>query len=155
MANDERTFPSTIGLSHLSFCAGVPAFFSRFMLPSSGAMQLNTSGPNTERAASSYITAQATIGKSMPPYSFGDCGAHRPAFLAFSRTGLSRSSGMFSCSAKFALSLSSGSTCSSTNARVRVRRSSISGDSVKSMVPLYPRSATIWPPSTTTVVPAM
>ena len=71
------------------------------MLPSSGAMQLKASGPNSERAASSYITAQATIGRSMPPYSFGDCGAQRPAFLAFSRTGARRSSGMFSCSEKF------------------------------------------------------
>ena len=51
------------------------------MLPSSGAMQLNASGPNSERAASSYITAQATIGRSMPPYSLGDCGAHSPAAL--------------------------------------------------------------------------
>ena len=133
MANDERTLPSTIGRSHFSFCAGVPRIFSTFMLPSSGAMQLNASGPNSERAASSYITAQATIGRSMPPYSFGDCGAHRPAFLAFSRTGSSRSSGMFSCSEKFIGSDSSGSTCSSTKARVRTRRSSISGDSVKSM----------------------
>ena len=37
----------------------------------------------------------------MPPYSFGDCGAHRPAFFALSRTGSSRASGMFSCSEKF------------------------------------------------------
>ena len=88
MAKDERTFPSTMGFSHFSFCAGVPSFFSTFMLPSSGAMQLKASGPNSERAASSYITAQATIGRSMPPYSFGDCGAQRPAFLAFSRTGV-------------------------------------------------------------------
>ena len=90
MANDERTLPSTMGFSHFSFCAGVPSFFSTFMLPSSGAMQLKASGPNSERAASSYITAQATIGRSMPPYSFGDCGAQRPAFFAFSRTGSSR-----------------------------------------------------------------
>ena len=104
MANDERTLPSTIGRSHFSFCAGVPSSLSTFMLPSSGAMQLKASGPNSERAASSYITAQATIGRSMPPYSFGDCGAQSPAFFAFSRTGSSRSSGMFSCSAKFARS---------------------------------------------------
>ena len=71
------------------------------MLPSSGAMQLKASGPNSERAASSYITAQATIGSAMPPNSLGDCGAHRPALRAFSRTGASRSSGMFSCSEKF------------------------------------------------------
>src|SRR5471032_1194474 len=69
----------------------------------------------------------------MPPYSFGDCGAQSPAFLAFSRTGLSRESGMFSCSEKFIGSDSSGSTCSSTKARVRTRSSSISGDSVKSI----------------------
>src|ERR1700734_914772 len=94
MAKDERTLPSTIGLSHFSCCAGVPSFFSTFMLPSSGAMQLSASGPNSERAASSYITAQATIGRSMPPYSFGDCGAHRPAFFALSRTGSSRSRGV-------------------------------------------------------------
>ena len=24
----------------------------------------------------------------MPPYSFGDCGAHRPAFFALARTGV-------------------------------------------------------------------
>ena len=155
MANDERTLPSTMGFSHFSFCAGVPSFFSTFMLPSSGAMQLKASGPNSERAASSYITAQATIGRSMPPYSFGDCGAQRPAFFAFSRTGSSRSSGMFSCSEKFIGSDSSGSTCSSTKARVRTRRSSISGESVKSMISPYPRSATIWPPSHTMVAPAM
>ena len=133
MANDERTLPSTIGRSHFSFCAGVPAWLSTFMLPSSGAMQLKASGPNSERAASSYITAQATIGSSMPPNSLGDCGAHRPAALALARTGASRSSGMFSCSEKFAGSDSSGSTCSSTKARVRTRRFSISGESVKSM----------------------
>src|SRR6187401_740125 len=69
----------------------------------------------------------------MPPYSVGDCGAHRPAFLAFSRTLARRPSGMFSCSEKFCGSASSGSTCSSTNARTRSRRSSISGASVKSM----------------------
>src|ERR1700726_1455644 len=61
IAKDERTLPSTMGFSHFSFCAGVPSFFSTFMLPSSGAMQLSASGPNSERAASSYITAQATI----------------------------------------------------------------------------------------------
>ena len=59
------------------------------MLPSSGAMQLSASGPKIERAASSYITAQATIGSAMPPNSFGDCGAHRPAAFAFSCTGAS------------------------------------------------------------------
>src|SRR5664279_5871997 len=78
----------------------------------------------------------------MPPYSLGACGAHRPAFLAFSRTGASRASGMFSCSVKFSGSDSSGSTCSSTKARTRRRMSSISGESVKSMgrslIPLSP-----------------
>src|SRR5690242_2674558 len=69
----------------------------------------------------------------MPPYSLGDCGAHKPAFLAFSRTLARRSSGIFSCSEKFCGSASSGSTCSSTNERTRSRRSSISGASVKSM----------------------
>src|SRR5262249_2758015 len=133
MANADRTLPSTIGRSHFSFCAGVPSFLSTFMLPSSGAMQLKASGPKTERAASSYITAQATIGRSMPPSSFGDCGAHRPAALALTRTGSSRASGMFSCSEKFAGSDSSGSTCSSTKARVRTRRFSISGGNVKSL----------------------
>ncbi len=53
MTKAERTLPSTIGLSHFSFCAGVPTFASRFMLPSSGAMQLMASGPKIERAASS------------------------------------------------------------------------------------------------------
>ena len=53
MAKAERTLPSTIGRSHLSFCAGVPTSRSMFMLPSSGAMQLMASGPNRLRAASS------------------------------------------------------------------------------------------------------
>ena len=81
------------------------------MLPSSGAMQLKASGPNSERAASSYIAAQATIGSAMPPNSLGDCGAHSPAAFAFARTGSSRSPGMFSCSEKFSGSRSSGNTC--------------------------------------------
>jgi hypothetical protein len=125
-----------MGLSHFSCCAEVPARLSRFMLPSSGAMQLRASGPNSERAASSYITAQATIGSSRPPKRLGDCGAHKPAALAFSRTGASRSSGTFSCSEKLADSDSSGSTCSSMKARVRTRSSSISGGRVKSMTSL-------------------
>src|SRR5215471_8121072 len=134
IAKDELTLPSTIGRSHRSFCTGVPARASRFMLPSSGAMQLKASGPNSERAASSYTTAQATIGSAMPPNSLGDCGAHRPAFRAIARTGARRSAGMFSCSEKFSLSLSSGSTCSSMKARTRTRRSSISGGRVKSIM---------------------
>ena len=134
IANDEVTLPSTIGRSQRSFCAGVPVRASRFMLPSSGAMQLKASGPNSERAASSYTTAQATIGSAMPPNSFGACGAHRPALRAFSRTGARRSAGMFSCSEKFSRSLSSGSTCSSMKARTRTRRSSISGGRVKSIM---------------------
>src|SRR6185437_11785003 len=69
----------------------------------------------------------------MPPYSLGDCGAHRPAFFALARTAASRSSGMFSCSEKFAGSASSGSTSFSTKARTRRRSASVSGESVKSM----------------------
>ncbi len=81
IAKEERALPSTIGRSHFSFCAGVPMRASKLMLPSSGAMQLNASAPKMERAASSYITAQATIGSAMPPNSLGDCGAHKPACL--------------------------------------------------------------------------
>ncbi len=81
IAKAERTLPSTIGRSHLSFCAGVPTSASRFMLPSSGAAQLNATGPKIERFASSYIAAQPTIGSPMPPNSFGACGAHRPCGL--------------------------------------------------------------------------
>ena len=67
ITNDDFTLPSTMGRSQRSFCAGVPTLASTFMLPSSGAQQLKTSGPKTERFASSYITAQATIGSAMPP----------------------------------------------------------------------------------------
>src|SRR6516162_6060737 len=139
MAKDERTLPSTIPRSQRSFWAGVPARAKRFMLPSSGAMQFNASGPNTDRAASSYIAAQATMGSAMPPNSLGDCGAHSPAAFAFARTGSSRSGGIFSCSEKFWGSRSSGSTCASTKARVRRRTSSVSGVSVKSMVTSSPQ----------------
>ena len=52
MAKADFTLPSTIGRSHHSFCAGVPARASG-SLPSSGAEQLIASGPNNERAASS------------------------------------------------------------------------------------------------------
>jgi hypothetical protein len=60
-------------------------------------------------------------------------GDHNPIFLAFSCTGASRASGIFSCSEKFSTSASSGSTFSSMKARVRTRNSSNSGDRVKSM----------------------
>src|SRR5690348_11761247 len=96
IAKDERTLPSTIGRSHRSFCDGVPTFASTFMLPSSGAWQLKQFGPKIERFASSYITAQDVIGNPMPPNSFGDCGAQRPAFFALTRTVSSRSRRIFS-----------------------------------------------------------
>src|ERR1700761_2036335 len=69
----------------------------------------------------------------MPPNSLGDCGAHNPAWRAFSWIGASFSSGIFSCSEKFSRSDSSGSTWVSTKLRVRWRNSSISGERVKSM----------------------
>ncbi len=45
MAKADFTLPSTIGRSHHSFCAGVPMRASRFILPSSGAMQFMASAP--------------------------------------------------------------------------------------------------------------
>jgi hypothetical protein len=96
IAKEERTLPSTRGLSHLFFCAGVPARARRFMLPSSGAAQLNASGPKIERFASSYMAAQPMTGSPMPPYSFGACGAHRPSALALACTARSTSRRMFS-----------------------------------------------------------
>ncbi len=136
IANDERTSPATIGASHLSFCALVPVSASKFILPSSGAWQLNASGPKIERLASSYITAQPTIGSASPPYSFGACGAHRPCARAFACRPRSTSSRRFSWSSKLARSASSGSTCSSTKRRVRTRMSSSSGVRLKSMAGL-------------------
>ena len=53
MTIDERTSPSMIGCSHLSFCSSVPSLFSTNILPSSGAAELNTMGPNKERFISS------------------------------------------------------------------------------------------------------
>ena len=158
MAKADFTLPSTMGLSHHSFCAGVPMRDSKLMLPSSGAMQFIDSAPKIERAASSYITAQAAIGSAMPPNSFGDCGAHSPAFFAFACTGASRASGIFSCSEKFSRSVSSGNTCSSTKARVRWRKSSISGGRVKSMpVPLegFPCPAVSMPAASSLSHPAV
>ena len=98
MAKEERTLPSTMGRSHLSFCAGVPTSASTFILPSSGAAQLNASGPKIERFASSYIAAQPTIGSAMPPYAFGACGAHKPSTQALACTSRNTSRRMFSCS---------------------------------------------------------
>ncbi len=45
---DERTLPSTIGCSQRAFCSSVPILFSTIMLPSSGAAQLNVTGPKIE-----------------------------------------------------------------------------------------------------------
>src|SRR5262249_16121746 len=96
MAKEERTLPSTMGLSHLSFCADDPTRPTTLILPPSPAHPLNASGPTAERLASSYIAAQPTIGTSMPPYSFGACGAHRPSALALACTPRSTSRRMFS-----------------------------------------------------------
>ena len=155
MANDERTLPSTIGFSHFSFCAGVPSFFSTFMLPSSGAMQLNASGPNSERAASSYITAQATIGRSMPPYSFGDCGAQRPAFFAFSRTGVEpRVRDVLVLGEIHRIGFERQHVLLDEGAGAHAKVFDLGRQREVHDFP-YPRSATIWPPSQTIVAPAM
>ena len=53
MTKDERTLPSTMGLSQRSCWASVPTFASTVMLPSSGAAELNTTGPKIERFISS------------------------------------------------------------------------------------------------------
>jgi len=42
-----------IGISQRSFCACVPTFSRIIMLPSSGAAELNTTGPKMERFISS------------------------------------------------------------------------------------------------------
>ena len=52
LALDDRAQPLFLLRRRADACA------STFMLPSSGAMQLSASGPNSERAASSYIAAQ-------------------------------------------------------------------------------------------------
>src|SRR4029077_10210095 len=44
MAKHERISPARSGLSHRSFCSGVPYRASTSMLPVSGAEQLKTSG---------------------------------------------------------------------------------------------------------------
>ena len=49
MAKAERTRPSTIGASQRAFWSGVATFSSTIMLPSSGAAELNTTGPKIER----------------------------------------------------------------------------------------------------------
>ncbi len=45
---EERTLPSTMGINHFAFCPGVPTLDNTVMLPSSGAAQLNTTGPKIE-----------------------------------------------------------------------------------------------------------
>ena len=49
MAKAERTAPETIGASQRAFCSGVATRSSTIMLPSSGAAELNTTGPKIER----------------------------------------------------------------------------------------------------------
>ena len=54
ITKEERTSPSMIGCSHLSFISSVGSVLLRIdMLPSSGAWQLTMTGPKIERAASS------------------------------------------------------------------------------------------------------
>ena len=53
MTMDDFTLPSIIGCSHCSFCASVATLFNTYMLPSSGALELNTSGPKIDRFISS------------------------------------------------------------------------------------------------------
>ena len=53
MTKEERTSPSIIGWSQRSFWSSVATRFKRIMLPSSGAWQLNVTGPKMERFISS------------------------------------------------------------------------------------------------------
>ena len=152
MTKEERTSPRTIGASQRARCRSVPAWASTRMLPSSGAAQLRQTGPKTERLASSYIAACATIDRPMPPSAGGTCGAQRPAARARARAPSSGTSAMFSCASQLARSASIGSTTSSTKARVRRRISSASGGRVKSMAGPQ-REFTWWPPSTVRTQP--
>ena len=45
IAKAERISPSSSGVSHCSFCSGVPNCVRTSMLPVSGALQLHASGP--------------------------------------------------------------------------------------------------------------
>ena len=53
IAKDDRTCPATMGASQRVFWASVPAFSRIIMLPSSGAAELNTTGPKIDRFISS------------------------------------------------------------------------------------------------------
>ena len=57
MANEERISPSSSGRSHMAFCSGVPYRAMVSMLPTSGALQLMTSGASSDRPVISHSGA--------------------------------------------------------------------------------------------------
>src|SRR5688572_329085 len=106
------------------------------MLPSSGAMQFSTKGPNEVLAASACTIASSTWPSPMPPHSSGMWGSQSPASWAFSR--MAKRIWMYSIRASTRssppISSSPGFTTSSMNSRTRRRMASSSGVRVKSML---------------------
>ena len=129
--------PSTIGRSHLSFCAGVPREREQVHVAVVG--RLAVERHRTEDRAVGLLVhrrpaddrqrhAAVVLRRLRRPQALRPWLS--PARCAARRGGCSR--GRRSCRG----SASSGSTCSSTKRRVRRRMSSISGGRVKSMVGL-------------------
>ena len=92
----------------------------------------------------------------MPPYSFGDCGAQRPAFFAFSRTGSSRVvRDVLVLGEIHRVGFERQHVLLDEGAGADAKVFDFGREREVHEIAPYPRNATIWPPSHTMVAPAM
>ena len=82
IAKPERISAASNGFSHRSLCSSVPYRSSTSMLPVSGAAQLNTSGPMTDRPITSQSGAYSRFVSPAPRSDSGRKRFHKPCARA-------------------------------------------------------------------------
>lgn len=90
MKNAERALSDTRGSRKRAFCLVLPTLPSKYILPSSGAIVLQASGPNGERPDSIRAFAVSRCVRSDP--SGRMCGVSTPALRALARSSCTSSS---------------------------------------------------------------
>src|SRR3954453_6275236 len=137
MLKQERISPSSSGVSHWSFCSGVPCSRMISALPVSGAEQLKTMGLTMLRPISSHSIPYSQLVSPPPCSSPGRNRFQRPSCFALSRRSTRMSGygtpGPTSSSSALSVSSSTGYTCSSRKAAMRALSSSTLGEGEKSM----------------------